>query len=67
MVVTTRAPSYKINQETSFSFKDRSPSINYALSARCKDFAPHPQHDENPQVNCLKLDQKLEKFKNQIT
>ena len=73
MHISRRAPSYKMAYEsltTSLKkdpFKDRSPSIKYANSARCKNFAPNPQHDEQPTVNCHKLDQKLERFKNQIT
>lgn len=64
--VSNRSPSYKIQDFKPFDTKTRSPSIKYANSARCKDFAPRPQHAENPVVNCQKLDLKLERFKNQI-
>ena len=46
--------------------RPKEPARKYAQTARCVDFVPHPQHDELPTVNCLKLGRKLENFKDLI-
>ena len=46
--------------------KPKEPAMKYAQTARCVDFVPHPQHDELPKVNCLKLGKKLESFRELI-
>lgn len=46
--------------------RPKEPAMKYAQTARCVDFVPHPQHDELPKVNCLKLGKKLENFRELI-
>lgn len=46
--------------------RPKEPTMKYAQTARCIDFVPHPQHDELPKVNCLKLEKKLDNFKELI-
>jgi hypothetical protein len=42
------------------------PSLKYQLSARCTHFAPNPQYEEISKVNCIKLEKKLDRFKQLI-
>ena len=44
----------------------REPSLQYAITARCKDFAPNVQHDELPKVACKKLPKKLKDIRKMI-